>query len=381
MATTGRWVAIVLGEAWVALLIGCPSLGAIGVGDARDGGVDALTPEDRSTFDAALDEEQDASSCKADTASDPKNCGRCLHSCGGGKCNGGVCQPYVIANANGPYGVAINGPNVYFTSVNNTVEMCTADSCMDTTSQIANGQSTPRHITTDSTNVYWANQGFVVDAGFAGSIATCGLAGCPQSMAMLLAPLEQGPLDIAVAAGTVYWTDAYGGRVRSCASAGCAQNPTTIATTSELLSGVAVDSTSIYWAEPKLGNIVKCPLSGCTDPAPFATGQNSPQQVEVVSTTLFWSSADAIMSCPASGCLGSPDVFANNQVNAFALASDPSNLYWTTLAGNVLSCPLSGCTTPTVLAASQGQPTAIAVDNTAVYWADYLAGAVMRVMK
>jgi hypothetical protein len=389
MRTSGRWGVVLLGQAWVAFLAGCPSLAAIGVAGTRDGGVDAAPREGGPRRDAPNEEgdeselDADAPSCTADTESDPKNCGRCRHSCREGSCEKGVCQPYAILTGNaGPYGIAVNNGVVYFTSIDNTVEKCKADSCTDSLVQITNGQQTPRNITTDDTNVYWANEGFVLDGGFTGSIATCGLEGCAGGVATLLATLQDGPLDVAVATSTVYWTNDLGGRVQACSAGGCSSTPTTLTSTMEILSGVAIDSTSVYWTEPKAGNVLRCPLGGCVSPPPFATGQSGLAEVLVVKGVLYWSTDGAIMSCPTSGCATSPTVFAKDQPDAYALATDNTTLYWTLPSpGKVLSCPLTACTEPTLLGSKQASPTAVAVDGTSVYWTNHLGGTVMRVMK
>jgi hypothetical protein len=382
MATMGRRAVTGLGLAAAPLLLGCPSLANIGVGDGDARSADASQDVAAIRDTSAMDE---APPCTSDAASDPKNCGTCGHDCQGGSCRAGVCQAYAIVTGNeGPYGVAVHNGVVYFTSIDDTVAMCTANTCTDTLTQLTSGQPIPRHITTDDTNVYWANLGLPGDGGvITGSIATCGLSGCPGGSATVLASPEKSPFDLTVSASIVYWTVEYGHAVLSCPAGGCDGMPTTLSAPATLLSGVAVDATSIYWAEPSLGNVIQCPLSGCTSPVPFATGQDNPLEVDVTNGTLFWSTSDAIMSCPTSGCAGSPTVFASNQPGAFALTHDAHNLYWVLeeKEGKVLSCPLSNCKTPIVLADMQAVPTAIAVDDTAVYWANSGAGTIMRVMK
>jgi hypothetical protein len=395
MATKGRWATVTLGQAILsALLVGCPSLGDIGVGGGGGGdagaerSVDAAVdaPQD----DAEADSPQDAPECKADIASDPKNCGRCRHDCMGGACDGGVCQPYAIVSGNqGPYGVATHAGVVFFSSTDNTISRCTADSCADTLTQMTSGQGFPRRLTTDDTNVYWANEGYVFgDGGLSGSIGTCGLLGCPGGLATLLAAPENGPVDIAVSADKLYWTTQIGRLVRDCPISGCGDMAMTLASPAQNVSGVAVDEVNVYWAEPMAGNVMECPLGGCKTLTPFATGQGGPMQVIVVGEidgTLYWSNHDegTIMRCDTSSAPCSPKVFASGQAGAFALAHDAKNLYWTldSLAGQVLSCPLAGCVTPVVLGDMQKNPTAIAVDDTAVYWTNYGGGSVMRVMK
>lgn len=56
-------------------------------------GVDAIANIDAGAMDGA--DGGDAATCAR--VDDPVNCGRCGHSCGGGACNAGICQPFVVA--------------------------------------------------------------------------------------------------------------------------------------------------------------------------------------------------------------------------------------------------------------------------------------------
>jgi hypothetical protein len=378
MLTTRRRVALTLTMALAGMLVGCPPLGDLGTDGGIEAGADS-GPDHAPPHDAV-----GGDACNADPASDPRNCGRCGHDCAGGACKGGVCQPYAIATGTKfTYGIAVRSGMLYFTTSFFTVETCTADNCGSTLTQMTSNYGVLRGLTTDTTNVYWANAGFLSDAGFNGTIATCGLAGCPSGAETVLAPLEGQPIDVAVNTSALYWTDDYSGLVRSCSVGGCEQAPTTLATDPTTLSGVAVDSTSIYWAESTLGNIIKCPLEGCPTFTPFATGSVTPAKIDVANGTVYWTTNGAILSCPSTGCGGKPTVFAKDQPFAYGISDDGTNLYWTLLEpdGKVLSCPLSGCTTPVVLGDMQASPWGVVADATSVYWTNSSGSTVMRVMK
>ncbi|HEU4539291.1 MAG TPA: hypothetical protein VFS00_34455, partial [Polyangiaceae bacterium] len=150
---------------------------------------------------------------------------------------------------------------------------------------------------------------------------------------------------------------------------------------------------------------------GALPPAPgtvFASGQNNVAQMVSDGTSLFWVVAGTpgacfadgkVLSCPLAGC-DTPTVLAANQakpehlslpdenINAVGLADD--NVYWTTsLGGEVKKCGKTGCGgAPTVIAQGQKAPAGLATTlslpkaNSAaepvVMWASFEGNQVMR---
>src|SRR5262245_23399284 len=53
----------------------------------------------------------------ADLMSDGLNCGRCGRSCGGAACSMGRCPVTTLYLSQRPYGIAVQGKNVFWTSV------------------------------------------------------------------------------------------------------------------------------------------------------------------------------------------------------------------------------------------------------------------------
>jgi hypothetical protein len=57
-----------------------------------------------------------------DLQTDANNCGTCGHSCGGGTCSAGICQPWTLPITGSPNSVATDGVNVYWSdSVSNAL--------------------------------------------------------------------------------------------------------------------------------------------------------------------------------------------------------------------------------------------------------------------
>ena len=84
-------------------------------------------------------------------------CGGCGHDCQGGGCTISLCQPVVLGDMQaGPWGIAIDGSNVYWTNYGGgQVKQCAKSGCSLMPTTLASGLSSPYGIAIDSTNVYW----------------------------------------------------------------------------------------------------------------------------------------------------------------------------------------------------------------------------------
>lgn len=123
-----------------------------------------------------------------------------------------------------------------------------------------------------------------------------------------------------------------------------------------------------------------CLAGGCggqpTDVAPQAqTGSGTAIAVDVAN--VYFSSSSAVMVCPKTGCAGAPTVLAASQTNTEAIAVDANNVYWVTLGaggltaktGTVMKCAIGGCGgSPTTLASPQPGPWAIVFAGNNAYW-------------
>jgi len=70
---------------------------------------------DTTESDGATGDSDSSTECTTPAANDPANCGRCGHSCQGGACKAGVCQPLVLAkDRRSPVDLAVSGAHVYW---------------------------------------------------------------------------------------------------------------------------------------------------------------------------------------------------------------------------------------------------------------------------
>jgi hypothetical protein len=216
----------------------------------------------------------------------------------------------------------------------------------------------------DANNVYFGDEGSTT-----GVVYQCPKSGCTT-------PVTLGPgfaTGLGVDGTNVYWNDFVGGAIVSCAIGGCANAPTTIAPTQPSAEGVTFDGTNLYWASN--GNIVTCVPPACAIRATLATGEST-AIVHLASEKgdAYWVNSGSLEKCAAAGCGGVPfkligasgaSVFVKNGV-----------MYFT--SGNaVVSCPVTGCATPHTIGASN-DPYGIGADGVEVYWLDDIDQVVYR---
>jgi hypothetical protein len=355
-----------------------------------------LSASGASGFDASSPPPIEAGPCLADTESDPLNCGRCGHSCQGGLCAAGVCQPVTIAiSQEEPIGIAVNDAGLFWATWGGDtilqLPLPLSGSAPYAPNAIASAQKYPTGIAIGGSIVCWTNE------NSAGSVVDI----VPGAAAPLtLASSLPDPFGIATDGATIYWSNlgypTNGGSVVEVPVGG--GNVTTLASGLDNPRGVAIDATSVYWAEAGAdasgdanGAMRSVPRSG-GPPATLASNQLSPVAVAVDATRAYWANAGsgagssdgAILAVPLGG--GTPTTLAAGQASPAALAVDSSGVYWSTLGasgngnGAILVAPLGGGS-PRVLALAQAGPRAIAVDATAVYWTNFNGGDVMKVAK
>jgi hypothetical protein len=311
---------------------------------------------------------------------------------------GGRCVTVLAKGQHAPGGIVVDANRVYWIDgsdddpqggllADGAVMTCALGGCKQQPTTMATGQASPSGIALDTANVYWANAG-IDGYGTDGSLMQCEVDGCNLAPTVVLAG-GIGPTSIAVDAGYAYWTiPANGtGSVWSCPLAGCTQ--TLVGNTAGLPLGVVASASTLFWTTysgANGGGLWSCSPGACT-PAALVSSASSPPggfAVDAASAyVMFAAPESSLVACGLGGCDDMPATIASGLGTPGPVASDGVDVYFAT-GSSVMTCPVSGCNgAPTTIAALSGSssPGGMALDATYVYWTDANLGMVLRRMR
>ena len=275
---------------------------------------------DVSSVDAGVDAAVDAPTCDpGKVASKTNHCGRCGHTCFGGSCIGGRCQPVELGRTQS--GAVID-------------------------------------VAVDAANVYWLTS-TAIWSGLGGLYA-CPRAGCGGSPKSLTGSEQTGSLGsdgIDTFASFVYATRKIG-RVSAngfAAIQGLAhQTAVRLQVVDKKLYYLALGETTGTDAGSYSGTVFRWDGVKEEELATFVGGENLFDLV-VTGTHLFLSDYSEILTCELGDCLTRKPFFSDSGFGSLNLATDGKQLFWRNTRSEVLSCDVAGpCTAPrTVLGPAQ----------------------------
>jgi hypothetical protein len=341
--------------------------------------------------------------CAADVMTDSANCGSCGHSCLGGMCKSGQCQPITLATTSGAIGIAIDTTYVYFANTQSgtsgiyKVSKSSTGPATPSPVETGNGYVNVQGLAADGTYVYWTNKTAT------GSIQRALPTG--QGLTTLVTGQNQPDwIAVTVNGANVVWTSQGNNQVSSTPVGSMNATPTQLNTMGELgtlPAGIAIDSTTVYYATKTSGG-------GEAESVPLTGGQVSPLGaatyvgITVDNDNVYWTGgfANPIVSQNVKG--GNPSTVqiiasGGSLTCPLHLVSDGNNVYFfdqgTTVgdgggtivagAGALYRVPVgnSGPLPPPLLSGLT-DPQAIAQDATAIYWVTGgVSGAVMKLAK
>jgi hypothetical protein len=315
--------------------------------DAPAGNVDANTAEDASrrdadaSGDASLGADADGSAGCTDTTSDSANCGTCGHSCQGGTCSSGLCQPIQIVDTT--HGLAVL----------NHIAVDSATAATNLYGTNAGASSPNGRVWKTSTT---PNTGFAYLAGFDPAPSGNQVGGFALEGSRAMFGIQGGP-----SAGT--WTTTDLTTVNSASQIAGYYNVTLFAV--DPAGGpYTYTSDGFNWGfarEPKNG-IPAPPTCACFFAAP--DGNSYPPPVDLLTdanSNVFWAMTPDRTSRLTNGA------------RLISMATSAQVAGWT----SGLNC--ASKTLATTAGGAAVEPRALAVDATHLYWSNLTGNKIYRV--
>lgn len=147
--------------------------------------------------------------------------------------------------------------------------------------------------------------------------------------------------------------------------------------------GVAVDSQFVYCTDAKSGKLLTYKKSDQSK-AVLVKGDpagDQPMPISIDEQSVYWLTNHGVLRSAKTLSSGSDGVKLNAEdiVKPAGLAVHKGYVYFTdSNAGTVSRVPANKCSAPVTIATSQGSPTALAVDDSGVYWTNFQSGQIMK---
>jgi hypothetical protein len=359
----------------------------------------APLPRDGGAADAAGDADGADVGCvpDGDHTSDPHNCGACDHSCLGGACKAGKCEPVALASGTGcPSGIAVYGDEIYWTEWNDPVNPTlgkVARVLMSTriVTVMAETTTIPVQIVADDLAVYWsenstnkAPDSSLMDGHVwkldKSRIGEPGEAGAAEALRWWDHTIGM----LALSSTDIYYAEYHSvNRIPKGGGGIYAE----ISPKLGLTGGIAVDQTGVYFTDVRDAGIGSVWLYTNGDASVLAAGGGmSPAGVAVDSHNVYWTnffaSGDAgyLVMMADKFFPGDAAVLAQNQQGPLGIAVDGNHVYWANmLDGKIMRIVKMGG--PPEVMATGNSPRSVAIDTKAIYWTDCGSGSVMALAR
>jgi hypothetical protein len=267
---------------------------------------------------------------------DPHNCGTCGHDCLGGACVAGVCQPRVLYSGEGQAGVSEFGG-----------------------------------LALDAQDLYWTDS--------SRGIVSVPLGGGTFNVLVPYPGPGTAPTGgIAVSGARVYWTDNVLNVVDASPTVGHMPAPMVLAPDQDGPVDVAGDGTNVYWGDDGNGRVMKTPAGGGSKTVLATDPTGAALWLAIDASDVYWTNARNVVS-RVSKSGGQPQMVAQAADIVHSLAIGATGVYWTDGSGNVASAPLTGGQVVDI--ATDTTPLgSVAVNDGYVYWSTATAdGQLWRV--
>ncbi len=325
------------------------------------------------------------------TATSLDHCGKCGHSCEGGQCSAGVCQPLqIVGGLVKTHAIDISPTAGVVVSADKNVVRCDApNGCTPSTLKaVATGYLGLSDVAVAGSELFFVDQ-----MGDVSRLVKCPLAtGCPPpaaSDANAVDVIVNRTLSrVVVAPGRlVYAVRGFNGPlIKTCVLPGCT-TPTTVrpeqasataadSDTANPIVTVGASTTGVLYGSAVYGvggvSVRGCTFPSCASPTNVGVGSGGAAMGVTFFNGKFYfattgGASDAIWTV-TDGATTKTSV-GSDAGGISDLAVDASGFYWSNATtGKILKCDLTGCAGGTLLASGQDGATRIRTDAKFVYW-------------
>ncbi len=298
----------------------------------------------------------------ASLLTDANNCGTCGHSCLGGTCGAGKCQPFAIATGLiSPFSMATTDTESYL-----YVGGATGGKYIYKIAKDGSGTTTIGPSPTQSWGIGEDPQNAYVYTGSGYKVPTDG-------GVYVQLPGGAGGNNVRADATHAY----FGGCTSAldiCASPIDGGAPTLIYDGGGAYA-LSIDSTYAYTA-PAAG-LIRVPLAGGPIDL-LVAGASTTYALENDGALIYWGGA-GVYKVPIDG--GTDSQIVPNGANVYFMAIDATNVYWTSQSTSTVNMVAKTGGAVTQLASGMSNPAGIRVDPKAVYWCENGAGRVWKLAK
>jgi hypothetical protein len=372
-------------------------------GGGTEGGADGPT-----TTEGGGDGGPDSASCVADTQTDPKNCGRCGHSCLGGTCTAGTCQAFEVASVtDAPLSfVAVSDQYVFMSTHVTLTTQAGGLWRVPKGGGPAELYSPIRY--SDALVIVGDTLYFVVDDNpndgtpdQTGGLYSCPVVGAAPCAPKLIAPSTSSH-SIVADNGKVFYSDDGAGKGLMVYAPPAA--PVVFRDGFGFSSSIFVDGQKSFYVAtffsplPTRAKVFEIlPDAGVNEVYAYDNEHAAAGRIIGDPNALIFTAYDyqvtnggAVRRIPRTG--GAPcNIGGSTNRRPYGVYADANRVYWTNLGdgadepytnGSVASCEQTGCcTTPTVMWTGNGQPEGITGDADALYFVTNTKGSLWKVAK
>ena len=327
-----------------------------------------------------------------ETDSNPDHCGACDHSCLGGECVSGQCQPVIVSSNPGlPYGhLALDGHAVYWSAEGRVLTLDKKAPIGTEPDTLVGPEAGADMLVSAPDAIYWSGYLQGVIGRYQHTVGRD----------ELLTEAEPLPFGIDVDGDELVWVQSTpGGEVRTMATNG-AGGPTTLATPQNVPVVAVKDGDHVFYTHrsSSVGDGGVLTAGGLE----VATGQKGPSGLAVTPTHAYWITYDGfVRRAPKQGG-GVVETIAGPYGGGYyvgEVALDATHVYWTgpgkhgcdtgaqgncacePNCGKVFRAPLAGGAAEVVAEGPWEDVGCLAVDLAAVYWMTGSPSALIRKAK